>query len=248
MLRLENVHKRFGDLHVLRGVDLELKRGEVVCVIGPERLGQVDPAALHQPARTPGGGPHLPRGHARSPTASRDAPRTSTSSAAGSGSCSSSSTCSRTSRALANVGLAQTKVLGRSYEEARAKARVAAHPRRPRRQAQRVPRPALGRPAAAGGDRPGAGDGPARDAVRRGHQRARPGAGQGGPRRDARARRRGHDDDRRHPRDGLRPRGREPGGVHGRGAWSSRRARPPRCSDNPQQERTKRFLGLVLEH
>ena len=27
---------------------------------------------------------------------------------------------------------------------------------------------------------------------------------------------RGHDDDRRHPRDGLRPRGRRPGGVHGR--------------------------------
>ncbi len=26
----------------------------------------------------------------------------------------------------------------------------------------------------------------------------------------------GHDDDRRHPRDGLRPRGRRPGGVHGR--------------------------------
>ena len=55
------------------------------------------------------------------------------------------------------------------------------------------------------------------DAVRRGHQRARPRAGQGGARRDARARRRGHDDARRHPRDGLRPRGRRPGRVHGRG-------------------------------
>ena len=57
---------------------------------------------------------------------------------------------------------------------------------------------------------------PEADAVRRGHQRARPRAGRGGARRDARAGRRGHDDDRRHPRDGLRPRGRRPGRLHGR--------------------------------
>ena len=35
MLQLEAVHKRFGELHVLRGIDLEVKRGGVVCVIGP---------------------------------------------------------------------------------------------------------------------------------------------------------------------------------------------------------------------
>ena len=40
MLRLQGVHKRFGDLHVLRGVDMELKRGEVVCVIGPSGSGK----------------------------------------------------------------------------------------------------------------------------------------------------------------------------------------------------------------
>jgi len=39
-LRLENVHKRFGDLHVLRGVDLEVARGTVVCVIGPSGSGK----------------------------------------------------------------------------------------------------------------------------------------------------------------------------------------------------------------
>jgi polar amino acid transport system ATP-binding protein len=40
MLRLENVHKRFGDLHVLRGVSLEVGQGQVVCVIGPSGSGK----------------------------------------------------------------------------------------------------------------------------------------------------------------------------------------------------------------
>jgi polar amino acid transport system ATP-binding protein len=40
MLLLEGVHKRFGGLHVLRGVDLSLDRGEVVCVIGPSGSGK----------------------------------------------------------------------------------------------------------------------------------------------------------------------------------------------------------------
>ena len=39
-LRLENVHKSFGDLEVLRGVDLEVKRGEVICVLGPSGSGK----------------------------------------------------------------------------------------------------------------------------------------------------------------------------------------------------------------
>ena len=40
MLRLQGVHKRFGDLEVLRGVDLEVDRGQVVCVIGPSGSGK----------------------------------------------------------------------------------------------------------------------------------------------------------------------------------------------------------------
>jgi polar amino acid transport system ATP-binding protein len=40
VLRLEAVHKRFGDLHVLRGVDLQVERGGVVCVIGPSGSGK----------------------------------------------------------------------------------------------------------------------------------------------------------------------------------------------------------------
>jgi len=40
VLRLDGVHKRFGKLEVLRGVDLDIKRGEVVCVLGPSGSGK----------------------------------------------------------------------------------------------------------------------------------------------------------------------------------------------------------------
>jgi polar amino acid transport system ATP-binding protein len=40
MLRLDGVHKSFGDLHVLRGIDLCVERGQVVCVIGPSGSGK----------------------------------------------------------------------------------------------------------------------------------------------------------------------------------------------------------------
>jgi polar amino acid transport system ATP-binding protein len=40
MLSLRGVCKRFGRLEVLRGVDLEIKKGEVVCVLGPSGSGK----------------------------------------------------------------------------------------------------------------------------------------------------------------------------------------------------------------
>jgi ABC-type polar amino acid transport system ATPase subunit len=40
MLKLEGIHKRFGELEVLRGIDLEVARGEVVCVLGPSGSGK----------------------------------------------------------------------------------------------------------------------------------------------------------------------------------------------------------------
>jgi polar amino acid transport system ATP-binding protein len=40
MLRLEGVGKRFGRLEVLRGIDMEVAKGEVVCVIGPSGSGK----------------------------------------------------------------------------------------------------------------------------------------------------------------------------------------------------------------
>jgi polar amino acid transport system ATP-binding protein len=40
MLKLEGIHKRFGKLEVLRGVDVEIAKGEVVCVLGPSGSGK----------------------------------------------------------------------------------------------------------------------------------------------------------------------------------------------------------------
>src|SRR3954453_16523341 len=40
MLKLEHVHKGFGKLEVLRGVDMEVSRGEVICVLGPSGSGK----------------------------------------------------------------------------------------------------------------------------------------------------------------------------------------------------------------
>jgi ABC-type polar amino acid transport system ATPase subunit len=40
MIALRGVHKRFGDLHVLRGIDLDVAGGAVVCVIGPSGSGK----------------------------------------------------------------------------------------------------------------------------------------------------------------------------------------------------------------
>ena len=40
MVKAEGIHKYFGRLHVLQGIDLEVKSGEVMCVIGPSGSGK----------------------------------------------------------------------------------------------------------------------------------------------------------------------------------------------------------------
>ena len=39
MIKVENLHKYFGELEVLHGVNAEIQQGEVVCVIGPSGSG-----------------------------------------------------------------------------------------------------------------------------------------------------------------------------------------------------------------
>ncbi|QHC28876.1 MULTISPECIES: amino acid ABC transporter ATP-binding protein [unclassified Streptomyces] len=39
-IRVQGLHKSFGDNQVLRGIDLEIAQGEVVCVIGPSGSGK----------------------------------------------------------------------------------------------------------------------------------------------------------------------------------------------------------------
>ena len=40
MIRLEHVEKYFGDLHVLKDVNLEVKEGEKLVIIGPSGSGK----------------------------------------------------------------------------------------------------------------------------------------------------------------------------------------------------------------
>jgi len=40
IVKVEGLHKRFGDNEVLRGIDLEINEGEVVCLIGPSGSGK----------------------------------------------------------------------------------------------------------------------------------------------------------------------------------------------------------------
>lgn len=40
MIRMENIHKHFGRLHVLKGVSLEVNKGEIISIIGPSGSGK----------------------------------------------------------------------------------------------------------------------------------------------------------------------------------------------------------------
>ncbi len=40
IIRVENVHKRFGRVHALRGVSLDVQKGEVVVILGPSGSGK----------------------------------------------------------------------------------------------------------------------------------------------------------------------------------------------------------------
>ncbi len=249
MLQLKGVRKRFGELEVLKGVDLDVAKGEVICILGPSGSGKSTLLRCVNLLEPPEEGEIFLEGKdiCKGP---------------GSGTGEQSWNLDFVRQrvgmvfqqfnlfphktALENVTMAPEKVLGQSKAEAKANGTALLERVGLGRQARPVPRTALRRPAAAGRDRPGAGDGTARDALRRGHQRPRPRARQGGARRDARARLGRDDDARRHPRDGLRPRGRRPGRLHGR-RRDRRAGQARRRARQPPQERTKQFLGLVLE-
>ncbi len=40
MLKITNVHKAFGNNKILKGVDLEVKKGDVVVILGPSGSGK----------------------------------------------------------------------------------------------------------------------------------------------------------------------------------------------------------------
>ena len=40
MIRLEGITKSFGSLQVLKGIDLQIEKGEVVSIVGPSGAGK----------------------------------------------------------------------------------------------------------------------------------------------------------------------------------------------------------------
>lgn len=40
MIKAEGIHKTYGDLHVLKGIDLEIKQGEVISIVGASGAGK----------------------------------------------------------------------------------------------------------------------------------------------------------------------------------------------------------------
>ena len=61
MVKAEQVCKSFGALHVLKGITLEVGKGQVLCHGRSVGLGQVDVPALYQPSRAGQRGPAVCR-------------------------------------------------------------------------------------------------------------------------------------------------------------------------------------------
>jgi len=40
MLEIQDIHKSFGELEVIKGVDLKIKKGDVVVILGPSGSGK----------------------------------------------------------------------------------------------------------------------------------------------------------------------------------------------------------------
>jgi polar amino acid transport system ATP-binding protein len=119
MLILASIEKRFGHLEVLRGVDLEVRRGEVVCVLGPSGSGKSTLLRTINLLEPPEGGSIRLEGReitGKTTSEQRDYVRQRV------GMVFQQFNLFPHKSALDNVRLAQEKVLGRSREEAREKA------------------------------------------------------------------------------------------------------------------------------
>jgi polar amino acid transport system ATP-binding protein len=121
MVQLENIQKSFGPLHVLRGVNVEVKRGKVVCVLGPSGSGKSTLLRCVNLLEPPDGGRIVLEGEEICGPAARvkvDAVRQRI------GMVFQQYNLFPHRTALGNVSLAQMKVLGRGEKEADERSRT----------------------------------------------------------------------------------------------------------------------------
>ena len=242
-LSIQGLHKSFGELEVLRGIDLDVAEHEVVCLIGASGSGKSTLLRCINLLEPIDAGRILIEGDeitAKGVKVDRIRRRI--------GIVFQAFNLFPHMSVLDNVTLAPRKVLKLSRAEADAQAHGAA--RRgsgSRRRRDDVPdrlsggqqqRVAIVRALAMKPDLL------LLDEVT---SRARPGARRRGPRRHPRARGGRHDDGHRDPRDGLRARHREPGLLPRRRAASSSRARRRRSSPSRARPRTRQFLNRIIE-
>ena len=139
---------------VLEGVDLEVERSQVVCLIGAVRVGQVDAAALHQPAGDRSTTARSGWTARTSPTRAVDADEV----RRRIGIVFQAYNLFPHLTVLDNITLAPRRVHKVAARRGRERGAGAAGAVRAGRQGGGLPRPALRRAAAAGRDHPGAGD------------------------------------------------------------------------------------------
>ena len=170
-----DVHKRFGDNEVLRGINLDVDEHQVVCLIGPSGCGKSTLLRCINGLETIQGGEIVLDGERVSGRGvDLNALRHDV------GIVFQSFNLFPHMTVLENVTLAPRKVLKLPKGYADGAGDGAAGARRARREGDRVPRPAVGRPAAARRHRAGAGHGAAAAPARRDHLCPRPRAGVGG--------------------------------------------------------------------
>ena len=174
---IEGLEKSFGSLAVLRGIDLDVAEHEVVCLIGASGSGKSTLLRCINLLEPIDAGRIVIEGEeitAHGVDVDRIRRRI--------GIVFQAFNLFPHMSVLDNITLAPRRVLKMPRADAEAAATVLLDAVRARRQARRLPGPAVRRPAAARRDHPGARDAARPPAARRGHERARPGARGRGPR------------------------------------------------------------------
>ena len=227
-LDVVGMRKRFGSLEVLKGISLTANDGDVISILGSSGSGKSTFLRCINLLETPDEGVVIVagevvkirrRGDSRAEPADRrqvDRIRSEL------GMVFQSFNLWSHLTVLENLVEAPVHVQKRPRARMRRGGARVTRQGRHRRQVERLPRPSLGRPAAARRHRARARHAAEGDAVRRADLGARSRARGRGAARHARARRGGPHHARRHPRDGLRPRRLDAGDVPASGTGRGR--------------------------